>query len=639
MPQDPRIGNELAGYHVKSVLGRGGMSVVYLAEDPRLGRKVALKVLAPSPGYDERFRERFVRESRLAAALDHPNVIPIYEAGEADGLLFIAMRYVKGSDLETVIREEGPLELDRTGGIVSQVAAALDAAHSEGLVHRDVKPANVLLSRRTGSLDHAYLCDFGLTKRSEADRSLTRSGHFVGSVDYVAPEQIEGTTIDGRADVYSLGCLTYKCLTGSVPFASETDLGVLWAHRREPPPSPTELRSDLPSDADRVVHRAMAKSPDDRYSTAGEMAAELRRELHVTSEELRIVAPARRAAPWRAIALVTAGVIGLTGLFLVLGPSDEPGSPTESRTAQGDTGLRIDPLTAVTLPIEVGESPTDIGVGEGSVWVANFDDDTVSRIDPTRDRTITIDEVGDGPTSIDTGGGVPGVWVVDSSTVRMIDPGTNETARDAHIAECPPRSCTTAVAAGLGAVWVIHRDSAALYRVHPDTLAVDRVSLPEDPLDVAVGGGRVWVLTDTAKVLPITPSSNAVGRPIPLLGKEGFTTCLDASVPGSGVAEPCVALHADDDDVWVAVAAADRFSATVFGINPEAERVVHERRLPCCPQGLWVDDDELWFVTDRGELFHARTSGPVVQSGADELGRATAVAVGYGSVWVVTDQA
>ena len=278
---DLQPGTEVASYRIVHTLGRGGMSVVYLAEHDWLQRKVALKVLAPQLADDERFRERFVRESRLAASLDHPNVIPIYEAGGSGGDLFIAMRFVEGSDLRTLLHEEGALEPARAIGILRQVAAALDAAHEQGLVHRDVKPANVLLARPRSSepVEHVYLSDFGLTKRSASDSAVTGTGQFVGTLDYAAPEQFKGETPDARTDVYSLGCVLFECLTGRPPFRSENEAGLMYAHLQQPPPPVTSERPDLPHEIDRVVGTAMAKSPDDRPRSAGELAHDAARAL------------------------------------------------------------------------------------------------------------------------------------------------------------------------------------------------------------------------------------------------------------------------------------------------------------------------------------------------------------------------
>jgi serine/threonine-protein kinase len=274
MASDTRIGTEIAGYRIESMLGRGGMSVVYLAEDIRLKRKAALKLLASELADDESFRQRFISESELAASLDHPNVIPIFEAGEAQGVLFIAMRYVKTIDLKGLIKASGHLDLPRALSIVGQMASALDTAHAEGLVHRDVKPANILVAEGQGTAgaDHAYLSDFGLTKRQEAPTGLTRTGQFVGTVDYVAPEQIEGRQIDGRTDQYALACVLFESLAGKPPFVKETETAALIAHLMEEPPSITAVRPELPAALDAVLAKGMARNMEDRYATCGDFA-------------------------------------------------------------------------------------------------------------------------------------------------------------------------------------------------------------------------------------------------------------------------------------------------------------------------------------------------------------------------------
>jgi serine/threonine protein kinase len=265
-----RIGTEIAGFRIESVLGRGGMSVVYVAEQTRLGRKVALKILASGLiERDESFRDRFLRESHVAAGLDHPNIIPIFDAGEEDGCLYIAMRYVEGRDLGQILEQEGPLGIGRTIFILDQVASALDAAHEHGLVHRDVKPANVLL---VGNSDRVYLTDFGVAKPTTS-AGLTRTGFFIGTPDYSAPEQIEGREVDARTDVYALGALLYSCLTALAPYARLTEVAVLQAHLLEPPPKLRQQRPDLPRGLDRVIATAMAKSKDDRYPTCSDLLA------------------------------------------------------------------------------------------------------------------------------------------------------------------------------------------------------------------------------------------------------------------------------------------------------------------------------------------------------------------------------
>ncbi len=274
-------GDELAGHRVESFVARGGMAVVYRARDVALGRPVALKLIAPELAMNEKFRLRFIRESALAAAIDHPNIVPIYRAGEDDGRLYIAMRFVDGEDLGTMLEREGALPIDQLLALFTQIASALDAAHSAGLVHRDVKPGNVLLTGRAGDLStrHVYLTDFGLTKRSSSLTELTTVGQFLGTIQYVAPEQIAGGTVGSTADVYSLGCMLYQALTGDPPFLAEHDAAILWAHMAGPIPSVSGRRPDLPPAVDDVLARAMAKEPTDRPPTCLSLMAELRAAL------------------------------------------------------------------------------------------------------------------------------------------------------------------------------------------------------------------------------------------------------------------------------------------------------------------------------------------------------------------------
>ncbi|MDQ1692451.1 MAG: hypothetical protein QOD87_2559 [Pseudonocardiales bacterium] len=283
MSEQP-VGAEIAGYRIESVIGRGGMAVVYRAEDTRLGRKVALKLLTPSLSDQYQFQQRFIQESRLAASLDHPNIIPIYEAGNADGLLFIAMRYVVGPDLKVALTGQTHLTPARTLRLIEQIGDALDAAHELGLVHRDVKPGNVLLTSFHEKTDHVYLTDFGLTKRaSSLTGGLTGTGNFLGTIDYVAPEQIAGKPVDARTDIYALGCLLFECLTGQVPFHRDDDAATLWAHLVDMPPPVAVARSDISPAVDAVIGRAMAKAPEDRYDSCQELTRELRGALEVAT--------------------------------------------------------------------------------------------------------------------------------------------------------------------------------------------------------------------------------------------------------------------------------------------------------------------------------------------------------------------
>ena len=259
--QQPDAGEKIAGYEVEKVIGRGGMGVVYLAHQSSLDRSVALKLLSPGLAEDDGFRERFLREARSAALLEHPNVLPVYEAGEAAGRLFLAMRFVEGTDLATRL-DEGPLDLAEAVAIVAQVAAALDAAHERGLVHRDVKPHNILLDG-----DHAYLCDFGLAKTAGDASGLTEAGTVMGTLDYLAPEAIERGEAGPAGDVYALACVLWECVRGEVLFPRETDVAKLWAHVHDPPPTFEEHAA-----FDLVMKRGLAKKPEERYGSASELA-------------------------------------------------------------------------------------------------------------------------------------------------------------------------------------------------------------------------------------------------------------------------------------------------------------------------------------------------------------------------------
>ena len=272
-------GSRVAGYLLERQVGSGGTATVFRARDERLGRVVALKLLAADLTKDEAFRRRFLWEARAVAAVDHPHIIPVYEAGEADGVLFIAMRFVAGSDLRAVLGREGGLPPERAAAFFSPVASALDAAHASGLVHRDVKPANMLVDAGPGRPEHVYLSDFGLARGMLSSSGLTRAGQFLGTPGYAAPEQISGATVDGRADQYALACVAYTLLAGQVLFERDQAMATLYAHLFKPPPRVTKLRPDLPAAVDEVLARALSKEPRARYDSCGAFSGALRQAL------------------------------------------------------------------------------------------------------------------------------------------------------------------------------------------------------------------------------------------------------------------------------------------------------------------------------------------------------------------------
>lgn len=272
----PVPGQRIAGYRLVEQVGRGGMAMVFRAQDERLGRSVALKILPPEFAADEEFRQRFVRESRAAATLDDPHIIPVFQAGQDCGVLFIAMRYVSGGDARTALDRQGPMSIARTTSIISPVASALDTAHAVGLLHRDVKPANILIDARPRRPDHVYLSDFGLAKSITAAATLTSTGQFLGTVDYMSPEQLQAKAVDGRTDQYALACTAYELLTGAPPFRRYDMAAAIAAQIIEPPPTLTVRRPDLHPGIDGVFATALAKAPGDRFPGCGDFADALR---------------------------------------------------------------------------------------------------------------------------------------------------------------------------------------------------------------------------------------------------------------------------------------------------------------------------------------------------------------------------
>ena len=330
----PNPGERFGPYVVDSLLGRGGMGDVYLATDTRLDRRVALKLLAPRYLEQDEFRERFLRETRTAASLDNPHIVPVYEAGEIDGQPFIAMRYVDGAGADAMLRESGALEPARAVRIIADVARALDAAHTAGVIHRDVKPGNILVSK-TPTGEHAYLSDFGLTKAINDGQGVTRTGQLMGTAHYLAPEQIEGQPADGRADVYALACVLFELLTGAPPFVRESEMATLFAHVHAERPSVLGPQPNLPEALEDVVAKGMAVKPDERYATAGELAQSAADALEPTSDWVTMAMPESTPAPTGGVMVTEAA----EDASAAQDPPGEIGAPTVVDRARPASGL------------------------------------------------------------------------------------------------------------------------------------------------------------------------------------------------------------------------------------------------------------------------------------------------------------
>ncbi len=546
------IGSDFLGYRIEELVGRGGMGIVYRAYDLRLKRTVALKLVTPELALDERFTERFARETELTMALEHPNVIPIHDAGDVDGRLYLAMRLVEGTDLRALLAREGALEPARALAICGQVANALDAAHRKGLVHRDVKPSNVLLDAN----EHVYLADFGLTRRLEEQGAQAGEGRSVGTPGYLAPEQIEGTQVDGRADVYSLGCVLFECLTGSVPFSRTSRLAAAWAHLEEEPPSARELGSNLPEALDAVIRKALAKEPDERYPTCGALIVAAEQALGLRQRPI-----VRR----RSVLLVLAATIAvaLGAALAVALITREDGAKTVPIVRENSL-VRIDPATnAISAVTDVGQSPMAAAVGGSSVWVYNHFDSTVSEIDAATNEVRQATRVSarpvdlsrlTGPVLVADEGGAWIVGVDDRGRSVLTSVLSGGGGARAYPLDREPR----AVAVGKGAIWVLgagKRDYQVL-RVDPGTGKVTaRTRFPASSRisSLEVGLGRLWVVSSSTAVLyRIDPRSAAVTGRVDL-GQRAGRPSVEFGIVTVVVSDPMHTLVVDPRTLRIVV--------------------------------------------------------------------------------------
>jgi YVTN family beta-propeller protein len=608
-------GSVVAGYRIEEVAGQGGMGVVYKATQLDLQRPVALKLIASPLLHDASFRERFKREAQLAASIDHPNVIPVHETGEIEGALFIAMRFVEGTDLAGLIAHEGALEPARAVRIVAQAAAALDAAHARGLVHRDVKPANVLI----GADEHVYLTDFGLTKHAGEGAGLTKTGMFVGTLDYSAPEQIRGEPSDHRADVYALGCLLYHTLTGRPPYERDSDVARMYAHLNEPPPVPSAVASGVPAALDAVVQTAMAKDPDARFASAGELGS-------AATAALAPVTPQRTAPRRRPVLGAVLAALLATGLVAaalaatgILPGGDEPAAPP-APTATPTPTPTATPTPDAPQPaasIEVGKGPDDLTVDDaGSVWVTNARDDTLTRIDADSGKVIGDPiPAGDDPDGVVAEKGA--VWVASAKgdEVLRFEAGEDATVPGGTI---PVGDLPEGISLGRQLVWVANIRAGTVNRIDRASPAVvgAPIGVGRHPTGIFVGGSNVWVTNNAdGTVTRIDPSTAQVkGDPIEV-----------GSHP-RGVVEGA-------GSVWVANAG----DGTVSRLDPgSGEPIGDPIKVGRDPRELAVGKGFVWVANNddnsvsRIDAKTGRVVGTPIPVGRRPIG----IDFGAGSVWV-----
>jgi tRNA A-37 threonylcarbamoyl transferase component Bud32 len=587
---DSRIGTVLAGYRIEERIGRGGMSVVYRADDPRLKRKVALKLLAPELAEDAAFRERFLRESELAASLDHPNVVPIYDAGEIEGLLYIAMRFVDGTDLKALLRRDGALSPERAVAFAGQVASALDAAHERGLVHRDVKPSNILLAGR----EHCYLSDFGLSTSASDRSALADPRQVVGTIDYVAPEQIRGEGVSASADVYSLACLLYECLTGSVPFERPSDVAVVYAHLEEPPP-----KTGLTVELDAVLERGMAKEPERRWSSAGALVEAAAEAIGETGAVVRASVRKRRLLRIGAAACGAVAAAIVAAVFLV-------GSGTG--IARADTLVRIDPdgghaAGAVALDTQ----PTAVTVCAGNVWVTGLGG-RVAEIEP-RSLAVHAIRVRGTPSDVADIGDLAAVVAGPPGAVTMIDAQFGQISGTVPL---PLSSSGTAVAFGRD-VWVANPGARELDRLDPPyTQVADAVPLGGRPRYIAAGEGAVWA---------------AGGRTLWRVDMR-----LGEARDRIGLPFAPAALAAGNGAIWVVDRSADR----LVRVDPKTTKITARIRVGHGPRAVAVGFGSVWVANSSdGTVSRVDPHRNVVARTIRVRSAPVDLAVGLGSVWVV----
>ena len=562
----PEVGTQFAGYRIDGVLGRGGMGVVYLANELALDRPVALKLIAPELADDSSFRERFLRESRLAALIDHPGILPVYAAGDAGGELYLATRFVDGTDLGAVL-DSGPLQPEQALALLGQVADALDAAHARGLVHRDVKPGNVLVDGAA----HCYLSDFGLTTQLSTGMTA-KPGRLAGSLDYLAPEQVRLKEVDARADQYALGCVLHELLTGHPPFRRETEAQTLWAHVQEEPPPLAEYPQ-----LDPVLARSLAKEPADRYGTCNAFVDDARAALGLGRSTVAVRRRRRRLGR----RLVATGAVLLTiavGAVTFLLTHGSSAAPVATANSVGV----VDPAKLdLVQAIPVGKAPTEVAASDEWVWVLNSNDGagTISKLDARSYVTASTFSVPGTPRNLVAAFDSLWIGTVEGRVLR-IDPATDLVERTWTL----PNAGASAIfeedrgagwlAAGHDVLWA--GSVRAISRIDPKTsrLRHRRIST-WGPM--AYGFGSLWI----------------AGRN--LVQVSGATMKRVATVPET---TGYVDVATGFGSVWLA----DDEGRAVVRVDPSQHRVERSYRLGGSPFGVASGRGAVWAASDDGKL-------------------------------------
>ncbi len=675
------IGSEFAGYRIEALAGEGGMGRVYRATQIALNRPVALKVIVPELADDPGFRTRFERESELAASIEHPNVIPVYQADTVEGRLFLAMRWVEGRDLRAILEQERRLLPERAATVIGQLASALDAAHRRGLVHRDVKPANVMVTRHDE--EHVYLMDFGLTKRSGSASGVTKTGQFVGTPDYMAPEQIRGEGADARADVYALGGLLFHVLTGRVPFVRDSEIARIYAHLEEDPPEASRTAGGVPPEVDAVIAKALAKEPDDRYASAGDFGRAARASLTGDSRAKLPTPPPPPPPTQRDGPAPTRAEPPPTHAEGPPTQADGPSTQADGPSTQADqppTEIEHPPTRAEGPPTQA--DPPSLPTSEVPQQPPAVPTDTTRK--PRRGRFALVGLLallavaviaavlllggGSEPkvaATIPVAGGPDGiavdgddVWVTSANTgtLTRLAAGTNErSGAPVRVGNNPDE-----VAASGGVVWVANTEDGTVSRVErgrkrdfpvgtdPEGLSLspkfvwvanggddtvsrldrgsgeraggaDDIAVGDNPIGVFAGRDTVWVANSFSGTVTRLDANS--GRP------KGRPTRV-----GKNIRNVIEGLGA----VWVS----STDENTVTRLDPASGDLVGTpTKVGSRPKGMAVLDDQLWVVSEGANTVTRLDKGGKVVGSPIRVGRTpVGIAAGGGSLWV-TDNA